>query len=192
MRDLLEAWSHLTLCVLSPQTCCVCSSTPCTTRMSLRRRPSTSGNPAKTPQSKRARAWPWNLSPPSSPGCVRLRRSPTRSKKKEETLNWNLFPPRSWQANGSALWLQRRKDNTAKGEDSKSILSEDKSYLYLWGMDSDNNHFSLPSISCFLIISPPAYDSKCPRQINLKTELLEVWSVPHHYQTLFFFFFHSQ
>lgn len=43
-------------------------------------------------------------------------------------------------------------------------------FSFLREMDSKNNHFSLPSFSCFLIISQPASDSKCPRQINLKTD----------------------
>lgn len=143
----------------SLQTCCGCSSTPCTMRTLLKRRPSTSGNPAKTPQSRQAKVWPWSQSPPSSLGSARLRRNLIRTK----ILNWKLPPELCRQP-------QRVMDNIARGR-LESVLSEDKSllsFVFLWGMDSENNHFFLPSLSCFLIISPHACCSKCPHQSKLE------------------------
>lgn len=112
--------------VLSVQTCCGCSLIPCTTRMLLRKRPSTNGKAAKTLQSKQAKVWPWNQSLPSSPGSERLRRSLTRNKRLEQKAA--PVPPlgKGW---GSSCG-RTVADNIAIRRKTQSVLSEDKSYVF--------------------------------------------------------------
>lgn len=179
--------SHTDSCVLSVQTCCGCSLMPCTMKTLSKKRPSTNGSQARTLQSKQAKVWPWNRLPLSSPGSARPRRSLTRSK----ILKWKLLLSLLARS-GLCRQLWRVEDNIAREADSNQSSVRINLYFifFLWEMDSENNHFSLPSLSCFLIISPPACHSKCPHQINLKTDsagllVNEVWSIPHHYKTFF-------
>lgn len=177
----------------SPQTCCACSSTPCTTRTLSKRRPSTNGSPAKTLQSKQAKVWPWNQSPPSSPGSARPRRSLTRSEKKMKKKTELKAAAPLWQGGGSAGSC--RESWTILPERQTQNQSSMRINLYYFSL-----FFEGWTQKTIISLYPPSLASSLfPHllvtasvliKINLKTDsagllVNEVWSIPHHYKTFF-------
>ena len=108
-------------CLSLLQICCACFSTLCTTRTWSKRRPSTSGSPAKTPPSSWGKAWPSSPSPPSSRGYARPMTSLTTARVESGAGGPERGQPGGfrevWISKNPSAYSEKKKKNSSTGRD---------------------------------------------------------------------------